>query len=307
MVCTNCSDSVTNNNIGVHCCNKSCSKVFHATCIGFSLDSINLFTSNHLYWFCKDCRSNPDSLVHLQDLKVINKAVLETEYRNIIEQFNQTIEGLKSDINKIIQEPISAIIPQINFTTARVCNLFKQQESLDRKLESIEIHQRRLNLEINGIPFKKGQDLKEIVCKIGTLIELPSCLEIISDFRRIRSHSNKPSKPIILSFVDIVSRNNFLYLAKKSRNLFVHNLGFSGINQKFFVNEHLTAKKKEILYTIKSNRTALKFSSFFVKSGRIFLLLENQVQPIEILNLDQLTELIEKNQEHGSKNIHAEC
>lgn len=287
MVCFICTKSVTCVDIGIECCNKDCSKLHHASCIGLSTRDIDFITSNKLYWLCVNCKSTSKTLISLQDIKVQNKTTVVSESVALIEQLNEKIDLLKKELNELIQEPLLALISQINLNASRICNLVEQQETFTHKQESIEKHQKRLNIEINGIPFVKGENLSAILLKICELIEQPSLTSEILDVKRIRSQSNKIQKPIIVSFSNLRARNNFLYLSKSSKKLLLSELNFSS-NNKFFVNEHLTAAKKEILYHVKISKDILQIKKFFVKSGRIFINTVDSKEPLEISSLNQL-------------------
>lgn len=141
-------------------------KLFHVVCIGLTSSGIKLITSKQLYWLCSTCRSSSNTTVYLQNFALHTKQSNVSKSNTVIEQLNQEIEILKKEISNIIQEPFSAIVPQINLTTSKVCNL------IENKLETIEAYQKGLNVEINGLPFNKKENLRNIVSSLCDLIEL---------------------------------------------------------------------------------------------------------------------------------------
>ena len=131
-----------------------------------------------------------------------------------------------------------------------------------------------------------------LVSDICNILGKPDIVQNITEIKRIRSFDNKVNKPIIVTFSNLKARNNFLFASKRCGQSNLLHLNLCGIKTRFFVNEHLTAKKKELLYLLRNHREVLQIRALIVKTGRIFVKLGESSKIIEVTAPEQITKLL---------------
>ncbi|VVD02911.1 unnamed protein product [Leptidea sinapis] len=103
---------------------------------------------------------------------------------------------------------------------------------------------RRSNIQINGIPHKKCENLIQIVKSLASKSGYCSNPDTDIDFvTRVAikndSVENKP-RPIILKMQARYKKDDFLSSLRKIKNLKASDLGYAGVNTSIYANDHLT-------------------------------------------------------------------
>jgi len=89
-------------------------------------------------------------------------------------------------------------------------------EELDLKIESSLVHQRRNNLEINGIPEVPNEDLYEVFIKLAARVGVKIDKTQLDIIHRVPTRASKP-KPIIVKVFNRLIKDQIL--AKKKPEL----------------------------------------------------------------------------------------
>ncbi|XP_075534944.1 uncharacterized protein LOC142570445 [Dermacentor variabilis] len=122
--------------------------------------------------------------------------------------------------------------------------LTAQNESLTKRIASMEQYSRLNNIEIKGIPSTQGEDCSAILSTVAESIDCPIDVADIDTVHRVASKS--PNKNLIVRFCSRVKKNDFLRKARKAR-LRTSMIGLSGNNDSpIYVNEHLTFENKRL-------------------------------------------------------------
>ena len=118
------------------------------------------------------------------------------------------------------------------------------------KINALEQHGRRQNLEIIGIPETKGEDSNKLVIEVA---KLPN-VEVTPDQiftshrlpqRRAHSESTNTPLPIIAKFTNRDVRNKIYANRKLKRNLDFKHISVYGVKA-IFINENLTQLRKKL-------------------------------------------------------------
>lgn len=272
------------------CANPTCSTFCHITCLDISC---KIFEFESIFWFCKNCASTFRR----------NKAISTQEHT----QSSVSLEPLISPAEPVTSarelpggdtvshnpsEELSDVVLSLG---NQVSSLTLKNTDLESRLDTLESYSKRLELEITGIPYCKQENLSDIFSRICLLLGVSAGLGDTTHVTRVKPFGNSNvRKPIVVGFLNRRTRDHFLRSAKTCPNLTLVNLGFDVANYRFFVNEHLTTLKKNILYRVRRLKDLLCYRRFFVRANRIFLVLQDD-RVLDVRNHFVLDSLVRGN------------
>lgn len=319
MSCAKCFDIFSFSEEIIQCAKASCSNYYHLDCLEKTVD---IFVLPNFFWFCDDCvpilrintiRNNIKTNTNQKCTKTYTEEfssdnLLLNQIENssnpneisLESDFDANLAGV-SDNSGQVSQTVSKLCDTVKDLSAIIFSLGNQISSLSvensyigSRLDSLETHSRRLNVEITGIPFRKGEDLRDIFDRINSLIGIPCSLDNLTSLFRIKPFDNhQHRKSIIVAFKDRFVRDSFLRNSKACREFTLQNLGIESTipDYKFFVNEHLSTFKKELLFQVKQNKHLLQYQRFWVSRGNIYLKLVDG-QTLNVSNRTVLNNLL---------------
>ncbi|XP_075547670.1 uncharacterized protein LOC142582160 [Dermacentor variabilis] len=146
-------------------------------------------------------------------------------------------------------------------------SLLAQNEMLVKRVADLEQYSRLNNIEVKGIPLKKGEDCRAILKRVGDVIECPVSETDIETVHRVPSKSS--DQHLIARFVSRDKKNEFVKRARKAR-LRVSHLGFSGTNDTaVYVNDHLTISNKMLFAKALALKKAKKWQYLWTENSQI--------------------------------------
>jgi len=142
-------------------------------------------------------------------------------------------------------------------------------EALELKIDENEQATKTKNIEIKGIPYKNGENTEEI-CK--TLLGMLN-KETDQTFNDIeachRQHTKSEKSNIIVRLKNTKTKDSILKESKKQK-LSIKSLGFQN-DSPIFINEELTARRKELFYLALQKKRELKWKFLWSANGRILM------------------------------------
>ncbi|KOB76444.1 Zinc finger DNA binding protein [Operophtera brumata] len=159
-----------------------------------------------------------------------------------------------------------------------VASLESEISSLHAQLSVSEQRTRLNNVEIKGIPLKKDENLFSIVEAISTATSYSFPKAQINYLHRVPLHGSK-DKAIVVRFINRYIKEEFVASARACKTLSAADVGFSGVSQRIFVNDHLNSAYKNLLNKVKALAKERKFSYVWVKYGKIHVRKNDSAQP----------------------------
>ncbi|KAI8433997.1 hypothetical protein MSG28_012148 [Choristoneura fumiferana] len=237
----------------------------------------------------------------------------------------QTLE-LESTFKKFIRDelaPLRAELQElkdsVSFINSKYDDLLKRIECLENKVashaplkaeikeiktstikaeiitDSKEQWARRSNIEILGIPEKKGENLLELLEKVtalsGISINTKTDIDFITRVAPKDSDSNRP-KAIVVRFLARFKKDDCLVNLKKMKNLKACDVGYHGSNSSIYFNEHLTSRNKALLRDAKKLKAEKNYKYVWVKNCCIFARKNDTSQVIHIANPADLKKIV---------------
>lgn len=289
----NCCDISKPDEQTIRCAHISCSNRYHKSCLNLSTDAPTL---GSVFWFCESC------VIELKNNNVLcNNCTAETPQECTQNTFSLSFDDTKTsdlspnqdsiqktvtevlppilkDITAPIVESISVLNTVVFELGTQISCITSDCHDLRHKLDSIEAHSKKRNIEITGVPYRSNEKVEEIFVKICSLLDITLGLDHVDRIYRIKPRDNSNTrKSIIVEFKDRSTRDIFIAKAKLSKNLLLINLGFQDSSLRFFVNEHLTQLKKFILYHLKRFKRDIQYERLWVSGGQVYVRLPDRV------------------------------
>lgn len=175
-------------------------------------------------------------------------------------------------------------------------NLTLQVNNLTDRLSQIEQNMRAPNIEINGIPEHKSENLIKTIEQLGTVVENPfddSDVLHVTRIAKLNKESERP-RSVIIKLRSQRRRDELLAAVikfnKKNRDnkLNSQHLGIGGHCVPIFVGEHLTPINKQLHAAARKKAKEVGAKFVWVRDGRIFVRRDEQSHAIYIKNDDSL-------------------
>lgn len=236
----------------------------------------NIMTSDLYDQICSIVSAESDKLY--SKIKLTITEVISTEIQPLkaeVAAFKESLTFLNQQydtLNKRIDN-IEADLKTMDASRTEVGNMKSCLDKLDADINNKEQWSRRSNIEIYGIPEKKGENLIKILETIAGKIDFPLNTATDLDFiTRVAPKSDNKGKikPVVLRFLARYKKDDFLASAKKLK-LCANDIGFPNNMSKIYFNEHLTRMNKQLLQLAKVKAKELNFKYVWVKNCSIFM------------------------------------
>lgn len=211
------------------------------------------------------------------------KSALEKEFQvykpdlAILEQFRKTLEFISADYDRIKCE-LKESNDKITILTKENKNLTKTITDLSTRVNLIEQYSRENNIEINGIPENKSENLCNVLKQISAVVSAPIQDSDIQNCTRVRKldETSKRPRSVIVKLPNVRVRDNFIAAVsqynKKNPSEKLHSglLGYGGNKSPIFVAEHLSPFYKALHAETRKNAREKGYRYIWVRNGHIF-------------------------------------
>lgn len=175
-------------------------------------------------------------------------------------------------------------------------SLTQQVMTLNDRLGLVEQHMRSTNLEINGIPEHRTENLIKTIEQLGSVVDNPISENDILHVTRIAKLNKETDRPrsVIVKLKSQRRRDELLaaviqYNRKHNSNkLNSEHLGISGRRVPVFVAEHLTPTNKHLHAATRKKAKETGYKFVWVRDGRIFARKNEQSPAIFVRNIETL-------------------
>lgn len=325
--CGHCENIVTD---GAYC--NACKTTLHFGCAGVQESTYRRYNGEKKEaWRCPDCRSKkplqapqPPAVAAEENITL---ATLCNEIRSSSSQITHKINIVQSDVaaikadlgtlNKRLDSfderltKLEELPTAVETLSNRICTL--ETEISDLKMQSKIRNQlsRINNVEISGIPTRKGENLnslfQDIVVKLGVKLSVDD----IDSIHRVRRYNNNQrssaqsqaitsneensdTKPqnIIVHFVRRRAKDDFLAAARARRGLFTSDLGFDGPANNIYFGDHLSPEYKLLYKNVRQIGAANHYKFIWIRDCKIFVRKSEKSRVILITSENDLKKMI---------------
>lgn len=291
--CGRCGETVPDCN-AIVC--SGCKKHFDYACSGITESGYRrLGAERQAAWRCPGCKSpKPITMDQvMQELSSIKLTLAPMmELINDIKEIKSEISDIKSTMGSYSEklESVDQRLIAVEKAQYDIVQLKEQVSKLEEDLNEKNQWTRLNNVEIKGIPMKDHENLFNVVAKIGSKIMYPIEKRDINFLARVPSRDQK-TKPIIVSFVNRYTKENFVAAARSYKTLCSADIDL-GDKGRIYINDHLTVQNKILLTKAKHLAKEKNVEYVWVKNCKIFARKNVQSKVIAIRKQEDLNKII---------------
>lgn len=211
------------------------------------------------FYFAKEFDSIKNDLATLKDLK------------STIEFISADYDKVKTDLNTY-ENKMKVLSEENKKLSDTVINL-------SNRVTLLEQHSRENNIELNGVPENKSENLITIVKQLASTVSAPLQDADIVNCVRVRKMDETSSKPrsIIVKLISTRARDEVIAAVSKfnksnrENKLHTGHLGFGTKKTPIYVSEHLSPQLKYLYARTRQAARDKGVTYVWIRNGRIFV------------------------------------
>nr|CAH7762183.1 unnamed protein product [Callosobruchus chinensis] len=199
--CKLCLDPVNRKNPGLQC-SGFCSGFSHGRCLELSMKQLDSLRSDGVSWMCKNCRedrggtimrrSTGSTLLHTPLVSQCSSAPAGCSNGSATDSVTFCSEKISDFEAKLLKfdeyfRITEKLIQENHELKTEVANL-------QNRLNDMEQHSRTYNIEIQGVPEKRNENLMEIVKDIGKHVNCDTNADKVDYIHRVQHNINSKNK-----------------------------------------------------------------------------------------------------------------
>lgn len=239
-----------------------------------------------------------------RSMKTAIESSLKKELESIKIELN-TLKELKCGL-EFLSDEYDRMKTELRTSEEKVKSLTNSNNSLQNKVEElshrlnlIEQHSRETNIEVNGIPENKSENLITIAKQICTTISISPQIVEAASCTRVRKMNDSVSRPraVIIKLPSVRSRDEVLAAVAKfnkknpTGKLSTVHLGYSGTKAPVYVSEHLSPHYKALHARTRQVAKEKSYEYVWIRNGRIFVRKNDKSPAKQIKSYEALNNL----------------
>lgn len=307
-VCAQCTIHINTKSPGLQC-RGFCEKFFHIKCVNISAEQFSFLKSrSNVEWKCVSCaagippispgyssvsKPGEDPLFNRQICSLI-KDTIKAELTDVINKQDDLLQSVNFCSDKItdFEKALTTIkehMKTIEKLKAENESLKTDVKNLSSKLNDLEQYSRMNNIEIQGIPEKKDENVVKIFESVCKFLDHPIDMTNVEAVHRVQAYNKNATKNIIVRFTNRRIKNDILLAAKTKRS----QLGVTGRalpleGGRVFINEHLTPENKRLLREVRLAATEKGYKYVWINNANILIRKDDRSMIRAIKTADQL-------------------
>lgn len=211
------------------------------------------------------------------------------------------IGELKTCLNARIDEisnrvtTIEAQVSSMEHTNKEVVELKNTVKSLLEQNDKNEQWVRRSNIQFNGIPQRGSDNLITIMQNLANLSGFPLDPNIDIDFvTRVAIKNDtmgNKCKPVILKMQSRYKKDNFLASLRRLKTIKASDIGFAGVNERIYANDHLSSRNKYLFHLAKTKANDKNYKYCWVRNCTIMVRRDDSSPILYINSEDALNKI----------------
>lgn len=300
-VCIICSSVISRTNPGIQC-QGPCKNHSHLKCVKLPAALGDLAADSGVAWRCRGCKDelpSNESAKMLQELIIKVNAVMSEicDLRKKQSDFGDSVKfyGDKIDDFNKQMEVFTKLSKNVDDIQYELLSVKKECAQFKAQIEFLHQQGRKNNIEICGVPEKRGEDVIFLVKKVGEAIGITiGDADVAAGHRvaRFANGTNNYPKNIIATLTSHNKKAAVLAAAKKCRNPGINAaaIGFSQ-DTKIFVNEHLSPFYKALHKRSREFCKNANYKYCWVKDMKIYIKKDDSSRAVHIENESVLLKL----------------
>jgi hypothetical protein len=206
-----------------------------------------------------------------------------------MQEMSAQLKSLHSSVSKYQQENLE-IKKQLNDVNDELQNLKSENLFLKTEMNKIQQNEANYMVALHGVP--ENSDDKELLKKIGRLMEIDVAEHQIADMYRINTKNKGTPQPLVVKFTSKATRSLFI-VNRKKKSILTCDLGVDSEKNPIFVNEYLTKHAMQLLNEAKMLKKDFNFKFVWPKNGVIFARKDENSDLFRIENFNSISEIVD--------------
>ena len=212
--------------------------------------------------------------------KILNE---NQELRKDIESLKESIQFSDEQV-AIVKKENEELVQKNNVLESKVYDLEQRVRNLEFDHDTLEQYTRKFNVEVHGIPECEGENLADIIIKIGQKISVDITSQDIDIVHRLRKKT-QTTKIIIVRFTSYRKKREFYQARFNLKTTKISEIIASvqhEVEAKIYINENLTQRRQELLAKARKMRKAKKLVRVWTADGKLFVRKTEESRPVRI-------------------------
>ncbi|XP_063535721.1 uncharacterized protein LOC134748493 [Cydia strobilella] len=155
---------------------------------------------------------------------------------------------------------------------------------------------RRSNIQINGVPETKGENLFTVINSLaeacGFSLNTNTDIDFVTRVAVRNDTDNSKPKPIIVKMQARYKKDDFMACLRKLKNLKAADLGYGASPNKIYINDHLSSYNKFLLKEAKQRAAAKEYKFCWVRNCTVMVRRNENSPIIYITSEDSLNKIV---------------
>ena len=213
-------------------------------------------------------------------VKILNE---NQKLRKDIESLKESIQFSDEQV-AIIKKENEELVQKNNALENKVYDLGQRVRNLEFDHDALEQYTRKFNVEVHGIPECEGENLADIIIKIGQKISVDIISQDIDIVHRLRKTA-PTTKPIIVRFTSYRKKREFYQARFNLKTAKISEIIESvqhEVEARIYINENLTRRRQELLAKARKMRKAKNLVRVWTVDGKVFVRKTEESRPVRI-------------------------
>lgn len=292
--CFDCDRAIRTGTTGVKC--KKCDHRVHSTCAGQQEGD----------WICSACEAASGEEPTLRDImtaitksnKQQGKLVRDVEAQaKLIRDAEANLGKSIEECHKRVEDAVKAtedVKAELDAMKAENHALRDRVRFLEERLAATEQYSRVNDVEVHGVPYKKGENLTEILSSLGNALSYPMTPETVEVAHRI-GRPSESRRGIYVRFARKPYKSDFLQARKVKRDLCVRHLSCfppgPRSDDPIYINESLSPEMRSIFNRARDLKKEKCIHDVWFHNGKLFLKKTATSDKVQVKSNHHLTSL----------------
>lgn len=234
-----------------------------------------------------------ENLLNMDERKL--REIIEESFRHFLKPVEKKMGDNLSDISKSIQfmsdafedqkESFKKILVEIQTLRKENVELRKRINTLEDRLERMEVSERANNIIISGIPKQTELSTTRITAKIFKGLKLPLTEGDVAESYRV---SKNEDGPIMVKLHNLQSKRDVLKSIRLMKGLTISQCDLVGTDRKIYINEDLPYSVRDLFKKTRAIKKQKGYRAAYCVNGQIYLKITDQDPPIKIRREEDL-------------------
>lgn len=221
--------------------------------------------------------------------------IIKESFQQFLKPVEQKMGDNMNDIRKSIQfmsnafedqkKSFEKILLEIKTLRKENVELKKRINTLEDRLESMEVSERANNIILSGIPRQPELSTSKIAARIFKALKVPLTEGDVLESYRVNKNEDGP---MMVKLNNIQNKKDVLKSIKSMKGLTIKQCGFVGTDRKLYINKDLPISKRDLFKKTRDTKKQKGYRAAFCVNGHIYLKKTDHDQPIKIRREEDL-------------------